>query len=178
MAVALVMRSERWPIAGAFTISRGAKTVAEVVVVELSEGRFVGRGECTPYARYGESVPGVAAALSALTDDIGRGLDRTELQSVLPAGAARNALDCAFIDLEAKRSARPAHRILGLPSPRPCVTAYTISLGTPGQMAAAAARAAARPLLKVKLGGEGDPERIAAVREAAPGAELIVDANE
>jgi len=178
MPVILSVRSEGWPIAGAFTISRGSKTEAEVVVAEISDGAFVGRGECTPYPRYGETVAGVAAAIAGLADDIRHGLDRSALQRALPAGAARNALDCAFIDLEAKRANRPAHELLGLAAPRPRLTAYTISLGGPEAMAKAAAAASARPLLKVKLGGAGDPERIAAVRNAAPGAELIVDANE
>jgi L-Ala-D/L-Glu epimerase len=174
----LSVRSERWPIAGAFTISRGSKTEAEVVVAELSDGALRGCGECVPYPRYGETVAGVIAALEGLAGEVARGLDREKLQHVLPAGAARNALDCAFIDLEAKRAGRPAYDWLGLAPPQPRVTAYTISLGTPQTMAAAAAAAAARPLLKVKLGGEGDRDRIAAVRKAAPGAELIVDANE
>jgi L-alanine-DL-glutamate epimerase-like enolase superfamily enzyme len=174
----LSVRSERWPIAGAFTISRGSKTEAEVVVVELSDGTLRGCGECVPYPRYNETVAGVIAALEGLAGEIARGLDREKLQHVLPAGAARNALDCAFIDLEAKRAGRPAYDWLGLAPPQPRVTAYTISLGTPQTMAAAAAAAAARPILKVKLGGEGDRDRIAAVRKAAPGAELIVDANE
>jgi L-Ala-D/L-Glu epimerase len=174
----LSVRSERWPIAGAFTISRGSKTEAEVVVAELSDGALRGCGECVPYPRYNETVAGVIAALEGLAGEVARGLDREKLQHVLPAGAARNALDCAFIDLEAKRADRPAYDWLGLAPPQPRVTAYTISLGTPQAMAAAAAAAAARPLLKVKLGGEGDRDRIAAVRNAAPGAELIVDANE
>jgi L-alanine-DL-glutamate epimerase-like enolase superfamily enzyme len=174
----LSVRSERWPIAGAFTISRGSKTEAEVVVAELSDGGLRGRGECVPYPRYDETVAGVVAALEGLAREVAAGLDRATLQHVLPAGAARNALDCAFVDLEAKRAGRPAYACLGLAPPQPRVTAYTISLGTPDSMAAAAAAAAARPLLKVKLGGAGDVERIAAVRKAAPGAELIVDANE
>jgi L-Ala-D/L-Glu epimerase len=174
----LSVRSERWPIAGAFTISRGSKTEAEVVVAELSDGTLRGCGECVPYPRYNETVAGVIAALEGLAGEVARGLDREKLQHVLPAGAARNALDCAFIDLEAKRTGRPAHACLGLAPPQPRLTAYTISLGMPQAMAAAAAAASARPLLKVKLGGEGDGDRIAAVRKAAPGAELIVDANE
>jgi L-alanine-DL-glutamate epimerase-like enolase superfamily enzyme len=178
MSVVLSVRSERWPIAGAFTISRGSKTEAEVVVAELTDAALTGRGECTPYPRYGESVEDVAAAIAGLAECIRRGLDRAALQTALPAGAARNALDCAFIDLEAKRASRPAHELLGVDPPRPRLTAYTISLGPPERMAKAAAAASARPLLKVKLGGVGDPERIAAVRNAAPGAELIVDANE
>lgn len=178
MSVMLRVRCERWPIAGTFTISRGSKTEAEVVVAELTDGTFTGRGECTPYARYGETVSGVAARVAGLADDIARGLDRIALQRALPAGAARNTLDCAFVDLEAKRAGRPAHELLGVAPPRPRITAYTISFGPPERMAEAAAAAAARPLLKIKLGGAGDPERIAAIRKAAPAAELIVDANE
>jgi len=178
MPIALAVRGERWPIAGAFTISRGSKTEAEVVVAELADGAVSGRGECVPYGRYGETVAGVIAAIEGLAGDIAAGLDRAGLQRALPAGAARNALDCAFIDLEAKRSGRTAHELLGVGAPVARITAYTISLGTPDRMAAAAAAAAARPLLKVKLGGAGDTERIAAVRRAAPRAELIVDANE
>jgi L-alanine-DL-glutamate epimerase-like enolase superfamily enzyme len=147
-------------------------------VAELADGAFRGRGECVPYARYGETVAGVVATIAGMTDAIAAGLDRIALQRALPAGAARNALDCAFIDLEAKRAGRAAHAMLGLDAPRPCLTAYTISLGPPDQMASAAAAAAHRPLLKVKLGSPGDPDRIAAVRAAAPRADLIVDANE
>jgi L-alanine-DL-glutamate epimerase-like enolase superfamily enzyme len=178
MPVVLSVRSERWPIAGSFAISRGAKTEAEVVVVKLADGDIAGRGECVPYARYGETVAGVVAMIAGLAGAVATGLDRPSLQRALPAGAARNALDCAFIDLEAKRLGRPAYDLLGLAAPRPCLTAYTISLGTREAMAAAAAAAAGRPLLKVKLGGTDDPERIAAVRRAVPQAELIVDANE
>jgi L-Ala-D/L-Glu epimerase len=138
----------------------------------------VGRGECVPYPRYGETPAVSAAALEGLQDAVARGLDRVALQAALPAGAARNALDCALIDLEAKRSGQRAWVLLGRGEPRPCTTAYTISLGAPETMEQAAAAAAHRPLLKVKLGGEGDPERIVAVRRAVPKAELIVDANE
>ena len=178
MGLTLTVRSERWPIAGSFTIARGAKTEAEVVVAEISDGTTTGRGECVPYARYGESVAGVTAAIEAMRGLLAEGLDRKALQSAMPAGAARNALDCAFWDFEAKRSGNPAHELADFALPRALVTAYTISLGTPQAMAEAAAKAAARKLLKVKLGGEGDAARIAAVRAAAPNAELIVDANE
>ncbi|MBI4274179.1 MAG: dipeptide epimerase [Rhizobiales bacterium] len=174
----LAVRIERWPIAGTFSISRGAKTQAEVVVAELFDGHHRGRGECVPYARYGESVEGVAATIEGLRERIAGGLDHAELQSALPAGAARNALDCAFWDLGAKRGGTSVHMLAGLPPPRPLVTAYTISFGSPDSMAEAASKAAARKLLKVKLGGAGDRERLAAVRRAAPNAELIVDANE
>jgi L-alanine-DL-glutamate epimerase-like enolase superfamily enzyme len=173
---------ERWPIAGAFTISRGAKTEAVVVVAELSDGRHHGRGECVPYERYGESVESVGATLAAIRPQLAASLSREALQSAMPAGAARNALDCAFWDLAAKRSGKPVHELAGLPAPRPLTTAYTISLGAPAAMAEAAAKVASRALLKVKLGGNdadgGDPARIAAVRAAAPNTTLIVDANE
>jgi L-alanine-DL-glutamate epimerase-like enolase superfamily enzyme len=175
----LQVTSERWPIAGAFTISRGSKTEAVVVVAEVSDGVYLGRGECVPYARYDETVDGVQAAISALAPQIAAGLDRAGLQRALPAGAARNALDCALWDLAAKRAGRPVHALAGLPPPHALVTAYTISLDAPAAMAAAAAKASSRPLLKVKLGRDNDdPVRIRAVRAAAPRAELIVDANE
>ena len=179
LPLSLSVRSERWPIAGAFSISRGAKTEAQVVVAELSDGRHRGYGECVPYARYDETVAGVIAALGAVGNKLGFGLDRPGLQLAMPAGAARNALDCAFWDLEAKRAGKPAYELAGLPAPKPLTTAYTISLGTPEMMADAAKAAWARKLLKIKLGGgAGDPERIAAIRAAAPQSELIVDANE
>jgi L-alanine-DL-glutamate epimerase-like enolase superfamily enzyme len=174
----LQVKIERWPIAGGFTISRGAKTEAEVVVVELSDGSHAGRGECVPYARYGETAERVAATIEELRPALAKGLGRSGLQRALPAGAARNALDCAFWDIEAKRAGRPAHVLAGLAPPRPLVTAYTISLGTPEEMARAAGRAADHLLLKIKLGGHGDPARIKAVRRAVPRATLIVDANE
>src|SRR5215216_6354884 len=174
----LSLSIESWPIAGAFTISRGAKSEAVVVVAGLEDGAFSGRGECVPYARYQESVDSVAAAIEAMRGPLARGLDRDELQQAMPAGAARNALDCAFWDLEAKRAGKPAYELAGLPAPHALTTAYTISLGTPETMAEAARAASSRKLLKIKLGGAGDPERIAAVRRAAPSSELIVDANE
>jgi L-alanine-DL-glutamate epimerase-like enolase superfamily enzyme len=179
MSAVLSVHVERWPLASTFTISRGAKTEAVTVIAELVDGGgHRGRGECVPYARYGETVEAVAASIEAMRGPVRQGLDRAGLQSAMPAGAARNALDCAFWDLEAKRSGVPAYRLAGLPPPRPLVTAYTISLGTPAAMAEAAAKASVRPLLKVKLGGAGDPERIRAVRRAAPKSALIVDANE
>ncbi len=173
----LVARIERWPIAGAFAISRGAKTEAVTVVAEVSQGGQTGRGECVPYARYGETPEATLAAILLMREALGNGLGRQAFQA-LPAGAARNALDCALIDLEAKMSGRRAWELLGRPAPRPCTTAFTISLGTPETMAAATAKAAHRPLLKIKLGGDDDGERIAAVRSQAPESELIVDANE
>jgi L-alanine-DL-glutamate epimerase-like enolase superfamily enzyme len=174
----LTVRIERWPLASAFTISRGSKTEAVVVTVELGDGTHRGRGEAVPYARYGETPDGVAAAIEAMRPLLARGLDRAALQDAMPAGAARNAVDCAFWDIEAKRSGRRASELAGIAAPKPLITAYTISLGAPAAMAQAAERVADRPLLKVKLGGDGDGERIAAVRRAAPQSELIVDANE
>jgi len=175
----LSLRIERWPLAGTFAISRGAKTEAVVVVAELSDGNCRGRGESVPYARYGETPDGVVAAIEAVGPLVQQGLDRAALQRVLPAGAARNALDCAYWDLSAKRTGCRVYELARLQSPGPLVTAYTISLASIADMAAATERAAWRPLLKIKLGGgDDDGKRIAAVRRAAPGAELIVDANE
>ncbi len=176
MTAKLSARSERWPIRGVFAISRGAKTEASVVVAEIADGPFTGRGECVPYARYGESVESVMAAIERLVAAVAGGLDRLNLQAALPAGAARNALDCALWDLEAKRAGMRAWELAGLPEPQPASTAYTISLDTPAAMAEAAG-AAPYPLLKLKLGGEGDLARLAAVRGATQ-ARLIVDANE
>jgi L-alanine-DL-glutamate epimerase-like enolase superfamily enzyme len=178
----LSVRIERWPLAGAFTISRGTKTEAVVVVAELVDGTHRGRGESVPYARYGETADGIVAAIEAMRPALRRGLSRAELQGAMPAGAARNALDCAYWDVNAKAAGRPAYEMAGIVAPEPRMTAYTISLAEPAAMAEAAERAAARPMLKVKLGGAGggagDTSRIAAVRRAAPRAELIVDANE
>ena len=174
----LLVGIERWPLASAFAISRGSKTEAVVVVAELSDGTHRGRGECVPYARYGETADGIVAAIEAIRPALRRGLDRATLQRAMPAGAARNALDCAYWDVNAKQTGRRVHELAGLGAPGPLTTAYTISLGSAAAMAAAAERAAWRPLLKVKLGGGDDGTRIAAVRRAAPRAQLIVDANE
>jgi L-alanine-DL-glutamate epimerase-like enolase superfamily enzyme len=175
----LSVRIERWPLAGAFTISRGSKTEAVVVVAELSDGTHRGRGESVPYARYGETADGIVAAIEAVRPALQQGLDRPALQQAMRSGAARNALDCAYWDVNAKAAGRRAHELAGLGPPAPLITAYTISLGTPAAMAEAAERAALRPLLKVKLGGgDDDRTRIAAVRRAAPRAEIIVDVNE
>ncbi|MCH8155308.1 MAG: dipeptide epimerase, partial [Proteobacteria bacterium] len=171
-----------------FTISRGTRTSAEPVVVELTDpgdahagghGRVVrGRGECVPYARYGETVDGVIAAIEGLRAGIEAGLDRIGMQELLPAGAARNALDCAYWDLEAKRAGRPVWQLCGLAPLDAVTTAYTLSLETPEAMGRAAAANAARPLLKLKLAGPDDLARVEAVRANAPETRLIVDANE
>ena len=174
----LTARRESWPLAQPFVISRGSRTTAEVVVVELVAGPHRGRGESVPYSRYGETVDGVIAAIETLVPAVAEGLDRAALQTALPPGAARNALDAAFWDLEAKTSGKSVSRLAGVEPPRPVVTAYTLSLADPEAMGHAAAEQANRPLLKLKLTGEGDLERVRAVRAAAPASRLIVDANE
>jgi len=176
--VELVVSTESWPIRGSFTISRGAKTQADVVLVELGGGEFKGRGECVPYARYGESCDSVIEQIESLRQDVQQGLGRFQLQQRLPAGAARNALDCAFWDLQAKMSQRGVWELLDMPAMQPLTTAYTLSLDSPENMHKAALAHADRPLLKLKLAGEGDIERVRAVRKGAPKARLIVDANE
>ncbi|WP_413993438.1 N-acetyl-D-Glu racemase DgcA [Labrys okinawensis] len=178
MSVRFSLSVERWPLANVFTIARGSKTEAVVVVAEIERDGVTGRGECVPYARYGETVEGVIAAIEARRGLLEAGLGREALQGAMPAGAARNAIDCAFWDLEAKREGRPAWQLAGLPAPQPVITAYTISLAEPEAMGEAAAKAAHRPLLKVKLGTADDAARIAAVRRNAPNSQLIIDANE
>ncbi|WP_242129215.1 N-acetyl-D-Glu racemase DgcA [Sphingobium sp. Sx8-8] len=167
---------ERWPVAGAFIISRGAKTVVDVVVCTVGDGEHVGRGEGTAIYYEGETAEGCAAAINAYAGP----LDRQVLREAMPRGAARNALDCALWDLEAKRAAVPVWKLAGLGEPMPLPTAFTISLGDPEKMEADARAAAGRGfgLLKCKLTGEGDRARIAAVRAGAPNVRLIVDANE
>jgi L-alanine-DL-glutamate epimerase-like enolase superfamily enzyme len=177
-SLTLSVRIERWPIAGSFTIARGAKTEAIVLVAEVGDGVHVGRGECVPYPRYNETPEATQAALIAMTGALKRGMEPQALQTAMPAGAARNALDCALWDYRAKASGARIWDLLKRDKPKALTTAYTISLGTPEIMAAAVAKAAHRPLLKIKLGGETDDVRITAVRKAAPDSELIVDANE
>lgn len=180
--IALVsVEVERWPVAGSFTISRGAKTHVDVVVCTVGNGRYRGRGEATPIYYHGETAQACAEAIRAF----GRAHDgtlpgREALQGGMPRGAARNALDCALWDLEARITGIPVWQIAGLPEPGPLATAYTISMNDPRQMEVDARKAAARgfSLLKCKLGGADDLERIAAVRQGAPNVRLIVDANE
>jgi L-Ala-D/L-Glu epimerase len=176
--VKLSVVHESWPIAGSFTISRGSKTAADVVVVTLERNGAVGRGECVPYPRYEETVPRVIAALEAARPAIERGVSRAEVAALLGPHAARNALDCALWDLEAKMTGRPVWQLAGLAEPKALVTAYTLSLDTPEAMADAAAKSASRPLLKLKLGRDGDQRRLQLIRQAAPRSRLIVDANE
>lgn len=173
----LTATTETFEIAGGFRIARETRTEAHVVLAHIEDGVHAGRGEAVPYPRYGESVEGVLAAIEAMAGPLAAGLDREGLRHAMPAGAARNAIDCALWDLEAKRSGATVARLLGL-APVPVTTAFTLSLDSPAQMAEAA-RAADRPLLKVKLGAPSDdPARIRSIRRAAPDATLIVDANE
>ncbi|MFN0042129.1 MAG: N-acetyl-D-Glu racemase DgcA [Alphaproteobacteria bacterium] len=176
--IALAVARETWKLRAAFAISRGSRTMAEVVTVELRAGDVAGRGECLPYARYGESVESVLAEIEGLRAALAGGLDRAGLQRAMKPGAARNALDCAFWDLEAKRACSSVAALAGLPPPGPLVTCYTLSLGTAEDMGRAAAENAHRPVLKLKVTGEGDLERVAAVHRNAPRARLVVDANE
>lgn len=163
---------------GIFVISRGARTHAEVITVEVGNGNILGRGECTPYLRYGETLDSVLAQIESVRGAIEHGIDQQELQNLLPAGAARNAVDCALLDFIAKKADEPIHQLLGLEKPETLITAFTLSLGSPESMHESALKNATRPLLKMKLGGDGDIERVEAVRSGAPKARLIVDANE
>ena len=174
----LLAAAESFPIAGAFTISRGAKTTAEVVTCTIGASGLSGRGECVPYARYGESVPGVLAAIEAMRGAIEDGIGREDLARRMPAGAARNAIDCALWDLEAKLSGVPTWQVIDRTAPQKLVTAYTLSLGEPDAMQRQAAEHAWRPLLKVKVGTTDDAARIRAVRAGAPESAIILDANE
>ncbi|AZO75267.1 MULTISPECIES: N-acetyl-D-Glu racemase DgcA [unclassified Mesorhizobium] len=178
MARGISVEAERFPIAGTFTISRGSKTEAEVITVTIDENGQAGRGECVPYKRYGETMEGVRAAIEAMREQIIGGIGRTALPAAMPAGAARNAVDCALWDLEAKLSGRPVADAIGAVSPKALETAYTLSLAEPEAMAAQARANASRPLLKVKIGGDNDMARIRAVTEAAPRSRIILDANE
>lgn len=166
--------ADTFRLAQAFTISRGSKTEARVLTVHIARDGCAGWGECVPYARYGETLDSVRAQIEALPQNI----TRQALQSALPPGAARNAVDCALWDLAAKHAAQPVWTLVGLLPPRPVVTAYTLSLGPPNQMRAAAAANAHRPILKIKLGTPDDMPRLEAVRQGAPRATLIIDANE
>jgi L-alanine-DL-glutamate epimerase-like enolase superfamily enzyme len=168
-------RSEIWPLKEAFTISRGSKTSAHVVVAIVRDGAFEGRGEAVPYDRYGETVAGVLEQIRNAAQQVST---RSELARFLKPGAAMNALDCAFWDLESKRSGVSVAALAGLPQPVPAITAFTLSLGDPQAMAKKASEAKNLPLLKLKLGGTGDDARMRAVRQARPDARLIVDANE
>jgi L-alanine-DL-glutamate epimerase-like enolase superfamily enzyme len=170
---------QTWPVAGSFIIARGAKTHVDVVTVELSDASFAGHGEGTAIYYHGETPQSVLDQVMTMEARLRDGMSRTDLLRDMPRGAARNALDCALWDLEAKRGGRPAWALAGLEGIAPRTTAFTISLGEPGKMEAdARAAAPVYPLLKLKLAGEGDIDRVAAVRRGAPDARIIVDANE
>lgn len=170
----LSVTADRFALAEVFTISRGSKTHAEVLTVRAFDGGSMGQGECVPYARYGESLESVTAEIEGLPD----GIARHDLQDALPAGAARNAADCALWDVHSKRTGVPVWKLAGLARPRPVVTAFTLSLDTPQAMEEAARRHAHRPLLKIKLGTPDDMARLEAVRRGAPKSAIIIDANE
>lgn len=174
----LSVTAESFPIAGTFSISRGSKTEAEVLLCTIRDGERVGRGECVPYRRYGETMESVADQIESAAAAIAEGLDRQGLLAALPHGAARNAVDCALWDLDAKMSGRPVIHAVCPDGAGALESAFTLSLATPEVMAAQARANADRPLLKVKLGGDGDHERMSAVAENAPNARIILDANE
>ncbi len=178
MPRSLEIQMNSFPIAGTFTISRGAKTSAEVISVTLRENGRIGWGECVPYRRYGETMESVEAQIEAARPLIEAGISRDDLQSAMAPGAARNAVDCALWDLEAKLTGANVAAAIGLAAAKPLTTAYTISLGEPEVMAAQAREHAGRALLKVKVGTGDDESRIRAVRAAAPSAAIILDANE
>ena len=177
-AIQLTAKIERFPTAGAWTISRDSITEVVVVTAEASLGGHTGRGECRPYLRYDEFPEGVIADIEAVARDLGADPAAVNLNTLMAPGAARNAVDCALWHLRAKLSGKPVWQLAGLAEPKPLITAYSLSLDTPQAMQAKAAENAHRPLLKVKLGGEGDVDRIRAVRAGAPNADIIVDANE
>jgi L-alanine-DL-glutamate epimerase-like enolase superfamily enzyme len=175
----LTVTRESWPIAGTFTIARGSKTQAEIVLITLEQVGIIGRGECVPYRRYGETIDGVISEIETQRTALEQGIDRHGLINLMPAGAARNAIDAALIDLSSKQQSLRAWDLIGIDPPKPAPTCFTISLDSPQAMAEAAEKAAGRPILKVKLGaGTGDLDRILAVRQAAPRARLVIDANE
>ncbi len=179
-ALRLTASIETWPIAGAFTISRGAKHEAVAVTAQVSDGRHTGHGECIPYPRYGETPEATLAAIQVLGPALT--LDRAALQTAMPPCAARNAIDCALWDWESKSTGTPAWRLASSPPPTPILTCYTISLASPAEMAQRAAAVSHLPLLKLKLGAKddasGDIDRMRAIRRARPDARLVADANE
>ena len=177
-SISLSVEETVFPLAEVFTISRGSRTEARVVTVKLNDGSFNGWGECVPYARYNETVDSVMDEIRSLQNVFENGVDRQELQDMLEPGAARNALDCALWDLEAKRAGKRVFELAGLSNLQPEITAYTLSLADPDTMRTKAAEHAFRPLLKIKLGGEGDMARLEAVRAGAPNTDIIIDANE
>jgi len=174
----LSVTDETWSLARPFAISRGTKTEAHVVVAEINDGGARGRGECVPYAHYGETVSGVAEQIKGQTGAVAFGLDSYGLSERLPAGAARNALDAAIWDLMAKATGQRVWELIGQPAPEPAVTATTIGIGTADEMAAQASALSEAPLIKIKLDADDVIGRLEAVRSGAPNASLIIDPNE
>ena len=174
----LILKTEIWPVAGSFIIARSSLKEITVVTVEIRENGTQGRGECRPYPRYNETVDSVTAQIEALRFDIENGISMDELQNLMPAGAARNAVDCALWDLKAKLTGKSISELLELPAPRERLTAYTLSINTPHNMRAAALKAKKYPLLKIKIGDMSGLDACLAIMEARPDAELIIDANE
>lgn len=170
----LSVQADSFKLAEVFTISRGSRTEAQVLTVRITRNGHTGYGECVPYARYGETLDSVTAQIKALPE----GVTREDLQKALPAGAARNAVDCALWDLAAKTAGKRVWSLLDQPEPQPEITAYTLSLAEPDAMEAAARKHAQRPLLKIKLGTPDDMPRLEAVRRGAPKTPIIIDANE
>ena len=179
MPYSLHIHIEAWPLAGAFRISRGTRKVSDVLMVEVNDGNYVGRGECFPYARYGEDTESVQKQLNSVRSEIEDGLDRQGLLNVLAPGAARNAVDCALWDLEAKRAGTRVWDLAGLPAPEPVTTVYTLGVDEPAVMGERARENSDRPRLKLKMTGDGaDLERVRNIHKNAPNARLVVDANE
>lgn len=176
--MSLTVQVEEWPLAQPFVIARGSKLVARVVVVSLSRGGKVGRGESVPYARYGETMESVVGQIEAIRDELANGLTRAALQKLMPAGAARNAVDCALWDLEAKEAGRSVAEMLGITVPEHICSVQTLSIGSPEEMQAEAARYSAYPIIKIKLDSHDVLARMEAVQSGAPNARFIIDANE
>lgn len=174
----LIVSNDSFRLGQVFTISRGSRTDAKVITVQLENNGYSGYGECVPYARYGESMESVNDQIESVRSAIVQGMTREELQHALPAGTARNALDCAMWDLQAKMADTTVWELAGLAQPGPVTSCYTLSLAEPETMRSAALKHSDMPVLKIKLGGEGDLERLRAVREGAPESRLVVDANE
>lgn len=172
--MSITVEKDVFALAQVFTISRGSRTEAEVLTVRVTREGVTGWGECVPYARYGETLESVTQEILSLPSEV----TRAGLQDMLPAGAARNAVDCALWDLEAKKAGKRVWELAGLPTPGPEITAYTLSLAEPAEMRAQAEKNALRPVLKIKLGTPDDMPRLEAVRAGAPDAQIIVDANE
>ena len=179
MPYSLNVHTEAWPLAGAFRISRGTRRGSDVLMVEVNDGNYVGRGECFPYARYGEDIDSVQKQLNSVRSEIEHGLDRQALLNVLAPGAARNAVDCALWDLEAKRAGVRVWDLADLPAPEPVTTVYTLGVDEPAIMGERARENSDRPRLKLKMTGDGaDLERVRNIHKNAPNARLVVDANE